>query len=188
MGITKRKSFTLMELIVAVGIIGIILPTVFNVFFIIIRQQLILVSYQTMKQQGDSTRRNIQNILQNRAAYVTDQSYIATDVCPLITTPTPPYSPGIYLKDRDGKIIHIYPTPTGTINLIASDSANADGSVIKTYNLTSPDVTITDLGFSCYKVNDFSPEIVSTTFTVRKSTLFKEISLPYLFNVKLRDY
>ena len=83
MGIRLKKSFTLIELIVAVGIVGLVLPAVFSIFFSIIRQQLVLIAFQDMKRQGDSIQRNIKNILQNRVAYITDFSYTSTDECPI---------------------------------------------------------------------------------------------------------
>jgi len=185
MGLITRKSFTLMEMIVAVGVVGLILPAVFGIFFIIMRQQLVLISYQEMKQQGDSAQRNIKNILQNRAAYLTDVGGTAID-CPLPLNPIPTIA-SLYIKDREGVSIHLYLTPYPTppsvsANTIASDSAS------KTYYLTTHNVTISDLGFSCHRINEFTPAIVSTTFTVLKSTIFSDISLPYSFNVRLRNY
>jgi len=180
MGIT-HKSFTLMELIVAVGIIGLIIPAIFGIFFAIIRQQLVLVSYQEMKYQGDSVQRNIKNVLQNSAADITDNTYLATDMCPLTTTPTPTYFPNLYINDRDGNHVKLYQEGISP-NRIASDSAS------KTYYLTTKDVVVTQLGFTCYRINEFTPAIVSAKFTVQKSTVFSDISLPYSFNVRLRNY
>lgn len=188
MGTVARKSFTLIELIVAVGIIGLILPAVFNIFFTMIRQQLVLVSYQEMKQQGDSAQRNIKNILQNSAAYITDSAYTVTNVCTLPLTPTPTYSPNLYIGDRDGRFIHLYQKTVSSVDIIASDSADTNKTFTKAYNLTSEAVTISNVGFSCYRINEFTPPIVSAMFTVQKSTAFKDISFPYLFNVRLRNY
>ena len=179
MGINRRKSLTLVELLVAVGVVGLMLPAVFNIFFAIIRQQLVLIAYTEMKQQGDSAQRNIKNLLQNRAAYVSDAGYESTDVCPLITTPTPTYSPSFYLKDREGSTIKLYQELAE--NRIASRSSQI-------YYLTSNSVMISELGFTCYHVNEFTPPIISAKFTVSKSTAFKDVSLPYSFSVKLRDY
>lgn len=187
MGITRR-SFTLIELIVAVGVIGFILPSVFNIFLTMIRQQLVLVSYQEMKQQGDSIQKNVKNILQNRAAYVTDSVYTATDICPLITTPTPTFSPQIYINDRDGYGIKLYQRTVSSVDTVASDSADINKVLTKTYYLTSPDVIISDVGFSCYRVNDFSPPFISMNYIVHKSTMFSEMTLPYTFKLKLRNY
>lgn len=187
MGVTK-KSFTLIELIVAVGVVGFILPSVFNIFFTMLRQQLVLVAYQEMKQQGDSIERNIKNILQNRAAYVTDSVYTATDICPLFTTPTPTFAPQLYLNDRDGYGIKFYQKTVTAVDTIASDSADTSKVLKKSYNLTSKDVTISDIGFSCYKTSEFTTPFVSTTFVVHKSTVFSEMTLPYSFKLKLRNY
>ena len=184
MGIITKKSFTLIELVVSVGIIGLILPSIFNIFFTIIRQQLVLVAYQEVKRQGDSAQNNIKNILQNRAAYITDSTYIAADVCPYLPNPTPTYSPDLYVRDRNGNVMHYYQAIVSGVDTIAS----ASGNVAKVYNLTSTDVKIAGLEFSCYSINSFTPAIISTRFIVQKSTVFKEISLPYFFSVKLRSY
>ena len=185
MGTINKKSFTLIELIIAVGVIGLILPTVFSIFFTMIRQQLVLIAYQEIKRQGDSVQTNIKNTLQNRAAYISSSDYSTTDECPLPLTPTPTYSPNLYIMDREGNKIHIYLTPLSlTSNGVASESATFS----KVYNLSSKDVSIVNLGFSCYKINEFSPVVVSTTYTVQKSTQFSDVSLPYTFKVRLRTY
>ena len=181
-----------MEMIVAVGIIGLILPAVFAIFFTIIRQQLVLISYQEMKQQGDSVERNIKNILLNRAAYITDGDGIPID-CPLPAaplTPTPTISTDLHIKDRNGISIHLYLTPYPTPPSTTNDTiASSSGSIPpKEYYLTSNSVLMLDLGFTCYRINEFTPPIVSTTFTVQKSSVFTDISLPYSFNVRLRNY
>jgi len=188
MGRVIYKSFTLIELIVAVGVVGLILPAIFNIFFIMIRQQLVLTAYQTIKQQGDSAQRNIKNILQSRAAYITNSSYTATDVCPLPLTPTPQFSE-LYIGDRNKGFIHLYSKlVSGTIYSIASDSADISKTVIKTYDLTSNDVTVSDMEFSCHRINDFTPAIISAKFTITKTAALREISLPYIFNIRLRNY
>lgn len=181
-----KRSFTLIELIIAVGVTALILPAVFAIFFAIIRQQLVLIAYQTIKREGDSIQRNIKNMLQQRAVYRTDGTYsylTSEEVCPLITTPTPTFSPDLYMVDRDGQQIHVFPTPTSTsVTHVASASAS------KTYLLSSDQVSVTNMGFSCYRLNEFTPPIITTSFTVQKSTYFKEISLSYLFSTRLRAY
>jgi len=183
MGIITRKSFTLIELVVAIGVLGLILPSLFSIFFTMVRQQIVLMSYQIVKQQGDSAQRNIKNILQNRTLYITDQTYTATDICPLPLTPTPTHSPDIYITDKDGRPIHLYQNTVSSVVTISSSSG-----LLKTYHLTSKDVTISNVEFTCYRVNEFSPVIVSTKFTVQKSTTFKNVFLPYSFNTRIMNY
>lgn len=187
MGI-KHRSFTLIELIVAVGVVGFVLPSVFNIFFTMIRQQLILVSYQEMKQQGDSIERNIKNLLQTRTAYITDSVYTANNLCPLFTTPTPTFAPQMYIHDRNGYGIKLYQKTVSGVDTIASDSADTNNTFLKTYNLSSKDVTVSDFGYSCFKLNDYTPPFVSTTFTMHKSTVFNDMVLPYSFKLQLRNY
>jgi len=181
MGRIKRKSFTLVELIVSIGIVALVLPSIFNIFFIMIRQQVILIAYQEMKKEGDSIASNIKYLLQNRASQITDNTY-TIDACNLITSPTPQLSE-LYLTDRDGKPIHIYQDATSA-DKIASLAAEPG----KKYFLNTTSVLISEMKFSCYKVNDFSPPYVSTSYIVTKSALFKDVSLPYSFSIKLRNY
>jgi len=190
MGIKSKKSFTLIELIVAVGIVGLVLPSVFNIFFTIIRQQLILVAYQEMKIQGDSVQRNIKNMLQNRIAYISTGDYSSVDNCPVVneTTPIPTYAPDLYMKDRNGISVHYFSLPNPTPVASTSYTIASDSGGLKTYYLTSKDVSVSEVGFACYHNNDFTPAVVLTKFTVLKSTQFRNISLPYSFKVRLRDY
>ena len=176
MGRMKHKSFTLIELAVAVGIVALVLPSIFNIFFIMIRQQIVLIAYQDMKKQGDSIARNIKYVLQNRASQITDATY-SSEVCPLITTPTPTSFPQLYIKDRDGNSITLYQSA----DRVASGSG-------KLYLLNTSSASVSGLLFSCYKVNDFSPAYVSVRYTMSKTALFKEISLPYSFSIKLKGY
>lgn len=184
MGIKGKKSFTLIELIIAVGVVGLVLPSIFSIFFTMMRQQLILVAYQEMKQQGDSAQRNIINLLQNRAAYITDSNYTETDVCPVVPLPTPTNSPNIYIKDRDENSMSLYTLLVSETNTIASSSGNR----LSPYNLTTDIVAVSGLAFSCYRINEFTPAIVSVAYTINKGTAFKDMSLPYAFTVRLRNY
>ena len=195
MGIKRHKSVTLIEIIVAVGVVGLILPTVFNITFMIIRQQLVFIAYQQIKQQGDSVEQNLKNLLQNRAAYISDSNYVSFDICPVIneTTPTPASVSDLYVKDREGNAIHLYsrvnPTPpSGTAVSVASDSGDLLNVIKKTYYLSSSDVTISNLSFTCYHTNEFSPPLVFTRYDVFKSTAYKDISFSYEFNTQLRAY
>ena len=182
MGRIRNKSFTLVELIVAVGVVALVLPAIFNIFFVIIRQQIVLTAYQDMKRQGDSIAKNIKYILQNRASQITDATYLL-EVCPLITTPTPTYFPRIYIKDRDDNSLSIYQDSLNS-DKVASLAAMPN----KKYFLNTTSVQVDNLEFSCYRVNDFIPASVSVRYTVEKSALFKSISLPYSFSVRLRNY
>ena len=182
MGITKLRAFTLIEIVVAVGVVGFILPAVFNIFFSMARQQLTLIALQEIKQQGDSAERNIKYLLQERAAYISDEGFVSTDICPIYPLPTPTKADVLYIKDRDGNTITLSQTTVNSKGTISSQSAEI------THNLTSTDVSISNFAFTCKHINDFTPAIVSVSFVANKSATFKEVSLPYMFNVRLRNY
>ncbi len=177
-----HHSFTLIELIVSVSIIALILPTVFNIFFTMMRQQIVLNSYQDMKRQGDSVFDNVKNILQNRAVQITDNTY-TTNICPILTSPTPTLAPQMYVLDRDGNGIKLSQEQVSP-NRIASLSATTN----KTYYLTSKDVIVSDLGFTCYQSSGLGTSFVTVSYTVSKSALFRNISLPYTLRIKLQNF
>jgi len=189
MGMKYTKSFTLIELIVAVGVVGLILPSVFTIFFAIIRQQLVLAAYQDMIRQGNAVQRNIINILQYRTAYVTNRDGISSEVCPVVvgTTPTPTYSSDMYLKDKQGYSIHLYQyVPLGTSSTIASASGDF-ATPFKTYYLSSPNVAIEGFQYNCYQISKFAPVIVEVKYTLKKSIALRDVTLPYEFKVRLRE-
>jgi len=49
----KRKGFSLLEIVVVMGVLGLLLPTVFGVVYIIMQQQLRIHKLTETKQQGD---------------------------------------------------------------------------------------------------------------------------------------
>jgi len=177
MGINKKKSFTLIEVVVSVSVIALILPSVFAIFFSIMRQQIILIAYKDMLIQGDNVQNTLRSMIKERAARVTDLTY-TTDVCPLLTLPTPTLSASLYLLDRDGNQIRLSQE-------IVSPMRIASSSATKTYYLTSSSVLVTNLGFTCYRSNSYTQPYVQVFYTLQKSAVYKDASLPYTFSARI---
>ena len=180
MGVTKKRhGFTFFELIVAVAVVSLILPTVFTIIFIMIRQQLVLYGYREIKKQGDSVYSNIQQLITENGIMVTDSNYTYKEICPIYPTPSITMGSDLYLLDTQMNGITI----TGNTQ-IASISASTN---ITTY-LTSNDVTISGLTFTCYKTNAYSPSVITVSYAVNKNVLQHTISLQYRFKAQLRPY
>lgn len=174
----KNKSFTLIELLVSVFIVALILPPLFAIFFSMMRQQVVLFAYSDMIKQGENIHANVKHLISNRSILITDSGYVA-DVCPLMTTPTPTPASVLYSIDTSGNRIRLY-QEIAAPNRIASDSAS------KTYFLTTAGVVVSDLKFTCSKINDQSPPIVKVSYTLKKSAFYKDISLKYFYSIRAR--
>lgn len=172
-----KKSFTFIELVVSIGVITLVLPAVFAIIYSIVNQQLVLLSFQETKRQGDIVHTSVRSLLQNRASRVVNQS----TTCPLRTLPTPTYFPQLDLIDLDGYSISLFKEAVPTPRIASSSAA-------KTYYLTNRSVSITDFGFTCYQSNSYSPPVVTFKYTVSKDTIFGSASLPYFLTIQLRNF
>jgi len=176
---TKRKAFTFFELIVAVVVVSLVLPAIFSIIFIILRQQLVLFGYREIKKQGDTLSHNITQLISERAIQVTDETYTAAERCPLIPTPSISLGSSLYLLDADGVGIDLFGDTQ-----VASYAANTS----QTAYLTSSDVTVSGLSFTCYRTNAYSPSVITVSYTVNKTILQRSISLQYRLKTQLKPY
>lgn len=177
---TIKKSFTFLELVVAIGVIAVLMPAIFSISFIIFRQQMILYSFYDIKRQGDAISRTIKTSLSTNARkIVASDLNNSVDICPLITTPTPTFFPQLFVEDRNGNnySLRFESNPTPTPNRVASLGATL------TY-LTNADVTVTNAGFSCYKNSSNNLSVVTVKYVVGKNGQ----SLNYRLKVRLNAY
>jgi len=175
----KKKSFTLVELLVSVFIVALILPPVFAIFFSMMRQQIVLISYSDMIKQGENIHANLKHLIEDRSILITDSGFTA-NVCPLITSPTPTPASTLYAIDTERAPIKLY-QEVASPNRIASDSAS------KTYFLTSSGIVVSNLKFTCSRINDKTPSVVKASYTLQKNAFYKDISLQYFYTFHTRE-
>lgn len=188
MGI-KNKSFTLIEMVVVVGVLGFALPVLFSIIFLIIQQQARIYSLQELKRQGDSAFYNIQTTVKQYAATITDPTVYPTtlyptivDVCPIYPTPSLTPAPFLYMFDKAG-VAFSY---TFLNDKIAS---NSPGNAISDLYLTNDRVIVSDLLFSCYHTNQYSPAIISASFKVTEGNIATNAaSMQYSTKFQLHTY
>lgn len=190
MGITSRKSFSLIEIVIVVGIIGMVLPILFAIVFLIMQQQIRIYALQEVKKQGDQAMNSIRSTVRQYGTIVSNPTLIPTptitDICPIYPTTITPM-PFIYVYNRD-MIGFSYSLTNDAVPKIASNSAHAANPVTD-LPLTNDKVTVSDLKFSCYKTNQFSPPIVYVYFKVTKSGGgANPPSMEYSTRFKLKNY
>lgn len=65
--IKKIKAFTIVEMLVVIGIVGLILPLFFSIVFTLLKQQVQISLLQRVKQAGDLASTQIQRVVRNSA-------------------------------------------------------------------------------------------------------------------------
>jgi type II secretory pathway pseudopilin PulG len=184
MGIKKRESFTLIEMIIVVGVLGFALPVLFAIMFIVIQQQTRIYALQEVKRQGDIAIFSIKSSIRQYGKLVANLSPYpnVTEICP--PYPTPTLTPAPYIMVYDSSMADFSYKLIN--NKIASESSR---NAISNNFLTDESVVVSNLQFSCYRTNQFSPPIVWTSFTVTKSGTDPNLpSMQYNSRFKLRSY
>ena len=70
MGINIKKGFTLIETIVVVAVIGLTLPVIFSIFFVLFQQQTKIYRLNTVKKEGDYVINLIENTIRDDAVTI----------------------------------------------------------------------------------------------------------------------
>ena len=181
-------SFTLIELVIVIGVIAISLPVIFGLFFLNLQAQSRIYILQEVKRNGDYTLNVMQNIIKNRAYAIYSDSGLTTEVCSTKSgsgTLSSFSGSILYFRDVNGDGFYF----DVTTNKIASHSAAINPNP---YLLTNEKVSISSFDLSCMRTSVFSPPIVSVSFTVSQAgtpTRHEErASLNYQTKIKLKSY
>jgi len=83
--IKRKKGFSLLEIIVVLGVLALLLPTVFGVVYIIMQQQLRIYRLTETKKQGDLIMSYIKESISRSAVGIVNDSGVAQCVTPGIT-------------------------------------------------------------------------------------------------------
>ncbi|NMB83755.1 hypothetical protein GYA28_00520 [Candidatus Roizmanbacteria bacterium] len=186
-----KRSFTLIESLVVVGVIGLVLPAIFSITFIIIQQQTKIIRLQEVKKQGDFVINTVENLIRNNAVSI-HSTYPFTDDNEICDNPAVGAAEeAAYFKDKFGQRFRFF-VPAGTTK-VASESA--DGSSI---DLTNSDIRVEPATFKirCYKPSAYSSSIVEISFNIcyavgsscTSSRPEETATLDYQTKVVLKEY
>ncbi len=181
-------GFTLIEVIVVVGIIGLIMPALFAIVFGIVRQQAKVQALKQAKREGDFLLQNIGDNLRNYAVSIHSSSppTINNIVCDSVDTSSPE---PLFFQDKYGNWFTYGKTSFGKDDIKIASSSSIVGAGA---DLTTSSVDVEDFELSCSATSSFSPPIISIKFTIlynTDSTRVEDIgSLTYQTKVKLRSY
>lgn len=187
----KFFGFTLIETVVVVGVLGLTLPVVFSIFFVLLQQQAKIFRLNTTKKEGDYVINLIDNTVRNNAMTIlSSNSPIPPDAtnreCDNDSTSYSSTS-NLYFLDKNGDWFGYEING----NALASSSAS-----LASVNLTSSKTKVTGFSISCSRTYLYSQPSVSVSFDIQfcsdvacSQTRPEEISsLHYQTKIKLRNY
>lgn len=155
-----KKGFTLIEIIVVVGIISILIPTIFAVFFLIAQQNLRLARFSEVNRQGNFAINTIEDLILKNAvsihSAVPNNDANENKICDIATS-SQLYIGDLYFKDKKGN--HFYFDAIGTPAKIASQSSITNASA----EIISPKVIVSNFSSKC-KSAGFSGALVNYSF------------------------
>jgi len=178
----KKKGFTLIEIVVVIGVIGFVLPALFAIIFGILQQQSRIYSLMEVKRQGDNALVTMENIIKNNALkiYMDQLLTDANEVCVeggQSYSPTFPNQDAFYFKDKRGAYFRFYLS----VDKISSDSA------LSPADLTNSKVIVSEFAIRCDRLADYSTPLVSVSFTVNNRPT-GQYPMNYYTKIKLKNY
>lgn len=188
-----KKSFTLIETIVVIIIIGLVMPAIFAIIFGIVREQTKITRLSQVKREGDYILNTVSTLIKNNAISIhyPNAPTDANEKCkiveeyPLIGTTID----RLVFKDKSQYWFRIL----WSANKIASYSSGTTSSI----DLNSSGVLINNFLISCSRDSTYSPATVTLEFDICYKTSLgtcsgsnpeESATLHYQTKVKLRNF
>lgn len=184
------EGFTLIEMVISVGVISILIPVIFNLFFVSLRSELRMRILKSVKGNGDMALAYISDDVREKAYKVINCTAPLAEK----TAGAYPFQSSVCFKTRDSKCFKIFVDGSGQETTLKVD--NLEGIPDCANFLTAP-ISLTNIKDVYIQNPDiFSIDIPSLLFrTASITTSFKivsskdnQVSLDYYSEAKLRNY
>jgi len=182
----RKKSFTLIEMIVVIATIGLVLPTLFAIIFSILQQQVKIQRLSIVKREGDYVLNVMENIIRNygESIHSATPPTESNKICQSSSLEN-----ASYFKDKFGNWFRFYLDETNSISSESSVLNNdSPGSIL----LNSSQTKITNFSIQCYRTALYSPPVINISFTISYYTSSSRVedaaSFNYQTKVKLKSY
>lgn len=186
--IAHKRSYTLIEMVVVIGVVIIVLPALFSIIITILQQQSKIYRLQEVKRQGDNALTVMENLIRNRArilAIAPDFSE-ASKICrdPTIQQTYGPFT-SLYFKDETGNYFQLF------LNGEKITSRSAILNTTTDYDLTGSKIQVETFSLSCTRRAEFTTPLVSVNFSLKykdtAETNQNASSMNYQIKVKVRN-
>ncbi|MCX7881305.1 MAG: type II secretion system GspH family protein [Patescibacteria group bacterium] len=184
-----KKGFTLIEMMVVIGLVGLVLPVVFSIIFVILQQQTKIIRLSEVKRQGDFVLATLTTHIKNnvRSLHNNIPNADNPDENIVCNTTNSSYNGDIYFQDK---------RTLGTWSrfILQDDKIASESSVSGVGgDLTNDKVKVTYFSLSCQGYGQFIPPVVNISFTLQYknngSSRPEDIAfMTYQTKVKLRSY
>jgi type II secretory pathway pseudopilin PulG len=192
----RKKSFTLIEMIVVIATIGLVLPAVFAIVFTILQQQIKIQRLSIVKREGDYALSVMENTIRNYAKSIHSGIPDETnEICKSVNSTPQSFD---YFRDKYNNYFRFCRSRNGTDcdgdgNFIASNSSILINNPSYFIALNSEKTKITNFSIQCYRTNLYSPPVVNVSFTIEYNTTStrpeeRVTSLNYKTKIKLKSY
>ncbi len=177
-------GYTLIEMVVVIGVITIVLPALFSIIITILQQQSKIYQLQEIKRQGDNALTVMENLIRNRARTLSFSPNFdeANQICRSPQEETSgPYT-SLYFKDDTGNYFQLY------LNSAKITSQSAILNNIVNSDLTGSKIQVDSFSLSCVKRAEFSTPLISISFSLKyKDSSQDSPSMTYQTKVKMRN-
>lgn len=156
------EGFTFIEMVIVIAIIGIALPTLYAIFFLILQQQIKTSRLVEVKRQGGFVINTVESLIQRNAVSI-HSGTPPTDSNRVCVPPSPSSYPSgsgtLYFRDKLNNYFY-FDTP-GSPSLIASESSITNASA----NITSSKVIVNTFSSRCSISNQgYSSPVIIYSF------------------------
>ncbi|MCL4375005.1 type II secretion system GspH family protein [Patescibacteria group bacterium] len=196
MPVKQRIGFTLVEMLIVIGIIGLMIPAFFSIIFVIMQQQARIIALQEVKRQGDFILNTLENTIHGSAQAIYDDNSdpIASSgltetkqVCDVIHNASFAQAPPVHLltfKDHSGNGFR-FVIDGGQV---ASQSAIPSASTAITTDKVVVSLNGANPFLQCDTGNQFSPPVVTVNYKVTYAVASVPTSMSYQVKIKLKSY
>jgi len=182
----RKKSFTLIEMIVVIATIGLALPALFAIIFSILQQQVKIQRLSIVKREGDYVLNVMENTIRNygESIHSATPPNESNKICQSSSLEN-----ASYFKDKFGNWFRFY---LDTTNSISSESSVLNNGSRGSVSLNSSKTKITNFSIQCYQTALYSPPVINISFTISYNTSSSRAeetaSFNYQTKVKVRSY
>lgn len=174
----QAKGFTLIEFLVVLSIIVFIVPSLFGLMYSLLRQQSRIIALQEVKRQGDLVFNHMKTTIKNSAT-ATYNNTLASPIAICTSAPTSASGSLMYFLSSTGVNSYFGYSMSGT-GIVYEKTGSSSTP------LTNSTVTISNLVLACSRDSDYSPPLVSVSYTVTQPST--SVSLNYKTSIKLKSH
>lgn len=197
----NKKSFTFIEMVVVISVMLFIVPALFSVIFMILREQARVIKLAIVKREGDYLLNSIANTIRNEATSVhsfkppNEGNVICNSVYNYSTT-----SAALYFKDKRGNWFG-YTQEVSNLSSLSSSFTTFPTSTPSptpvTYTLNSLNTKVRNFTIGCKTNYAYGFPLVNISFDICFKTALgycdtpkpeENVNLHYETKIKLRNF